>query len=42
MPINSIEGHLLYRIYLAARKSWIKERYINPEAKGEPFEEGYF
>lgn len=42
MPINSTEGHLLYRIYLAARKSWIKERYINPEAKGEPFEEDFF
>lgn len=40
--IGSIEGHLLYRFLLAARKSWIKERYINPEAKGEPFEEGYF
>ena len=40
--VGSIEGHLLYRFLLAARKSWLKERYINPEAKGKPFEEGFF
>lgn len=40
--VGSIEGHLLYRFLLAARKSWLKERYVNPDAIGEPFEEGYF
>lgn len=42
IPINSIEGHLLYRFLLAARKSWLKERYVTPDAIGEQFEEGYF
>lgn len=38
--IGSIEGHLLYRIYLADRKSKMKEQCVNPDTTENPFEEG--
>ncbi|MBQ8627591.1 MAG: hypothetical protein IJ419_15730 [Agathobacter sp.] len=39
--VGSIEGHLLYRFLVAARQSWLKEKYVT-DIIGEPFEQGEF
>lgn len=42
IPINSIEGHLLYRFLLADRKSKMREQCVNPDTTENPFEKGFF
>lgn len=37
--VGSVEGHLLYRFLVAARQSWLKDRYVT-DATGESFEQG--
>lgn len=39
--LGSIEGHLFYRFLVAARQSWLKEKYVT-DIIGEPFEQGEF
>lgn len=39
--VGSIEGHLLYRFLVAARQSWLKEKYVT-DIIGEPFKQGEF
>lgn len=40
--VGSIEGHLLYRFLLAARKSKMREQCVNPDTTENPFEKGFF